>query len=69
MAIAMSRVVPRQRVLYHNFEVPLFYADPHVRHLDRLLAVAEVCREDPLECLILDETQNIEGWERWLCDT
>jgi len=65
-AIAMTRAFPQKRVLYYNFEDPLFYADPHVRHLDQLLAVAEEYREVPIECLVLDEIQNIEGWERWL---
>ena len=65
-AIEMSLSLPVEKVLYYNFEDPLFYLEPEVGNLDLLLAVASEFHVAPIELLILDEIQNINGWERWL---
>lgn len=54
------------RTLYYNFEDPLFYAEPGVAGMDTLLSVhTEYAGAEP-ELLVLDEIQNIDGWERWV---
>lgn len=53
-------------VLYYNFEDPLFYADPDVLNLDELISVYIEAKGFSPELLILDEIQNVEGWERWV---
>lgn len=54
------------RTLYYNFEDPLFYAEPEVAGIDTLLSVAvEYSGQEP-ELLVLDEIQNVQGWERWV---
>lgn len=65
-AIEMTKSFRTEQVLYYNFEDPLFYEEPHVAGLDRLLDVAEQYRQVPLECVVLDEIQNVDGWERWV---
>lgn len=65
-AIEMTKSVPAEQVLYYNFEDPLFYAEPYVEGLERVLVVAEQYRRAPIECLVLDELQNVRGWERWV---
>lgn len=65
-AIQTSSSLPVSKVLYYNFEDPLFIVDNHVSLLDELLATAQEYRSTPIELLILDEIQNVSGWERWL---
>lgn len=55
-------------VLYFNFEDPLFYEDNSTSHLDTLLSIFTEYhskKEEP-QLLVLDEIQNINGWERWV---
>ena len=62
----MSRAVPEQRVFYYNFEDWLFYQNSDVSLLDPLVSLfAEESGAEP-ELLILDEIQNVDGWERWV---
>lgn len=57
------------RTIYYNFEDPLFYAEPDVAGIDTLLSVhTEYAGVEP-ELLILDEVQNVDGWERWVRKT
>jgi hypothetical protein len=65
-AVGMTRQLRPEAVLYYNFEDPLYYAHPDVENLDLLLSVAEEYRREPIDCLVLDEIQNVDGWERWL---
>jgi hypothetical protein len=65
-AILMTRSVPAEKVLYYNFEDPLFYTDDRVDNLDLLVSVASEFSPAPLEVLILDEIQNVDGWWRWI---
>lgn len=65
-AIQASLPLLAEKVLYYNFEDPLFITDNSVALLDRLIATAQEYRSSPIELLILDEIQNVMGWERWL---
>jgi predicted AAA+ superfamily ATPase len=65
-AIQITSEQPEGSVLYYNFEDPLFFSHPELEHLDTLLSVAHEYSTEPIETLILDELQNISGWERWL---
>ncbi|MBI4042139.1 MAG: ATP-binding protein [Deltaproteobacteria bacterium] len=55
-----------QPVLYYNFEDPLFYSDPDVLNLDELISIYVEQKGSPPALLILDEIQNVNGWERWV---
>lgn len=65
-AIQASLSLPVSKVFYYNFEDPIFITDNRVALLDELLATAQEYRPVPFELLILDEIQNVLGWERWL---
>lgn len=65
-AIELSKKLPEEEVLYYNFEDPLFYIEPTVEKLKTLLNVAIEFSETSIKMLILDEIQNVDGWERWL---
>ena len=54
--------------LYFNFEDPIFYEDNSVVHLDTLISVFTEYHQLGKEpaIVILDEIQNINGWERWV---
>ena len=66
IAIQASAKLAPDKVFYYNFEDPLFYQYPEVKYLDDLLSLAEENSKSKFELLILDEIQNIAGWERWL---
>ncbi|MEZ4755038.1 MAG: ATP-binding protein [Bdellovibrionota bacterium] len=55
-----------QNVFYYNFEDPLFYAGADLNNLDSLISIASEYSENKIKHLILDEIQNVDGWERWL---
>jgi predicted AAA+ superfamily ATPase len=56
----------KKRVLYFNFEDPLFLTDPQVKYLDEIVgAYLEIYGNDP-ELIIWDEIHNIKGWEKWV---
>ena len=63
-AINLSKQFKPEEVFFYNFEDPLFLEDNSTRQLTELLSVAEEYGEPRL--LILDEIQNITGWERWV---
>lgn len=65
-AIQTSLSLPASKVFYYNFEDPIFITDNRVALLDELLATAQEYRPVPFELLILDEIQNVLGWEKWL---
>ena len=65
-AFQISKQLPEEKVLYYNFEDPLFYTNSELENLDLLLSVAEEFRPNKIELLILDEIQIVNGWERWL---
>lgn len=54
------------RLLYFNFEDPIFLQDNEVANLDTIVSVfTEYSGHEP-GVVIFDEIQNIEGWERWV---
>jgi uncharacterized protein len=55
-----------QEVFYYNFEDPLFFRETGLENLSLLLRLAQEHHPTPFSLLILDEIQNIEGWERWV---
>ncbi|MCC6220351.1 MAG: ATP-binding protein [Deltaproteobacteria bacterium] len=65
-AISMTTSLPAEQVVYYNFEDPLFYLNNRVDNLDLLISVAEEFATAKIEVLILDEIQNVDGWERWV---
>jgi predicted AAA+ superfamily ATPase len=65
-AIQMFKDLNVDRVFYYNFEDPLFYPNGNVHDIDSLISVAEEYSSTPKEVLILDEIQNVDGWERWV---
>lgn len=65
-AIRASAEIEEEKVLYYNFEDPLFTLNNDVMQLDRLISIAQEYRKSAIELLILDEIQNVSGWERWL---
>ena len=58
--------IPEEEILYYNFEDSIFYQSPDVQNLSLLLSVAEEYSNSKIQFLILDEIQNVDGWERWL---
>jgi uncharacterized protein len=66
LAIQVSQQISVDRVLYYNFEDPLFSSNSSTKDLDILLETAEEFSGDKLELLILDEIHNVLMWEKWL---
>ena len=65
-AIEQSVGLDAEEVFYFNFEDPIFAAHGEVADMETLLSVACEFSKKPLQMLILDELQNVEGWERWV---
>lgn len=51
---------------FFNFEDPIFFPGAQVEVLDHLLSVYEEDAGKLPELVILDEIQNVQGWERWV---
>lgn len=66
LAIQASQHISVDRVLYYNFEDPLFTSNSTAKDLDILIESAEEFSSDKLELLILDEIHNVPSWEKWL---
>lgn len=66
LAIQVSQQISVERVLYYNFEDPLFSSHSTSKDLDLLLESAEEFSSEKLELLILDEIHNVPTWEKWL---
>lgn len=65
-AVSLTKQLQDGSVFYFNFEDPIFYQDNHVQFLDALISVfVEYHRQTP-KWVILDEIQNMAGWERWV---
>lgn len=52
--------------LYFNFEDPIFFSGTDVTSIDALLTVYETETGITPSLVILDEIQNVKGWERWV---
>lgn len=51
---------------YFNFEDPIFFSGTDVSSIDALIAVYEKETGIIPSLVILDEIQNVKGWERWV---
>lgn len=51
---------------YFNFEDPVFFSGTDVSSIDVLLSLFETESGLVPELVILDEIQNVQGWERWV---
>jgi predicted AAA+ superfamily ATPase len=51
---------------FFNFEDPIFFPGANVEVIDQLLLLYEETTGKTPKLVILDEIQNIEGWERWV---
>jgi hypothetical protein len=66
LAIQVSSVFEAPEVLYYNFEDPLFIDANDPLGIDILWAVYEQHNGRTPAITILDEVQNVNGWERWI---
>lgn len=55
-----------EETFYFNFEDPIFFPGASVEVLDQLLSIYEEETGKTPKLVILDEIQNIQGWERWV---
>lgn len=53
-------------IFYFNFEDPIFFTGASVDVIDQLLVVYEEEYGHVPELVVLDEVQNVQGWERWV---
>lgn len=55
-----------EETFFFNFEDPIFFPGASVEVLDQLLSLYEEEVGKAPKLVILDEIQNIQGWERWV---
>jgi predicted AAA+ superfamily ATPase len=55
-----------ENTFFFNFEDPIFFPGANVEVIDQLLSLFEEERGKAPSLVILDEVQNVEGWERWV---
>ena len=51
---------------FFNFEDPIFFPGASVEVIDQLLSLYEEETGKAPKLVILDEIQNVQGWERWV---
>ena len=61
--LALGRL---EDTFFFNFEDPIFFPGATVEVLDQLLSIYEEETGKMPALVILDEIQNIQGWERWV---
>lgn len=61
--LAMGRL---EETFFFNFEDPIFFPGAGVEVLDQLLSLYEEIIGKIPKLVILDEIQNVRGWERWV---
>lgn len=61
--LALGRL---EETFFFNFEDPIFFPGANVEVLDQLLSLYEEEMGRIPKLVILDEIQNIQGWERWV---
>lgn len=66
IGIQLLKDINPEEVFYYNFEDPLFYANSSATDLEKLISVAEEYSKSKIRYLVLDEIQNVPGWEKWL---
>lgn len=55
-----------EETFFFNFEDPIFFPGASVEVLDQLLSLYEEETGKTPKLVILDEIQNVQGWERWV---
>lgn len=55
-----------EETFFFNFEDPIFFPGAQVQVLDQLLTLYEEEMGKKPKLVILDEIQNVQGWERWV---
>jgi predicted AAA+ superfamily ATPase len=55
-----------EETFFFNFEDPIFFPGASVEVLDQLLSLYEEEMGKMPKLVILDEIQNVQGWERWV---
>jgi uncharacterized protein len=61
--LALGRL---EETFFFNFEDPIFFPGAGVEVLDQLLSLYEEEMGKIPKLVILDEIQNVQGWERWV---
>ena len=61
--LALGRL---DETFFFNFEDPIFFPGATVEVLDQLLSLYEEEMGEMPKLVILDEIQNVQGWERWV---
>ena len=61
--LALGRL---KETFFFNFEDPIFFPGASVEVLDQLLSLYEEEKGKIPKLVILDEIQNVQGWERWV---
>ena len=61
--LALGRL---EETFFFNFEDPIFFPGANVEVLDQLLSLYEEEMGKIPKLVILDEIQNVQGWERWV---
>ncbi len=61
--LALGRL---EETFFFNFEDPIFFPGASVEVLDQLLLLYEEEMGKMPKLVILDEIQNVQGWERWV---
>jgi uncharacterized protein len=61
--LALGRL---EETFFFNFEDPIFFPGASVEVLDQLLSLYEEETGKMPKLVILDEIQNVQGWERWV---
>ncbi len=61
--LALGRL---EETFFFNFEDPIFFPGASVEVLDQLLSLYEEETGKSPKLVILDEIQNVQGWERWV---
>lgn len=61
--LALGRL---EETFFFNFEDPIFFPGASVEVLDQLLSLYEEEMGKMPRLVILDEIQNVQGWERWV---
>lgn len=55
-----------EETFFFNFEDPIFFPGASVEVIDQLLSLYEEETGKAPKLVILDEIQNVQGWERWV---
>jgi predicted AAA+ superfamily ATPase len=61
--LALGRL---EETFFFNFEDPIFFPGATVEVIDQLLSLFEEEMGKAPKLVILDEIQNVQGWERWV---